>query len=756
MKALLKLITTEDRAREILAICTRKGHALLHKNHQEPLTDAIISEGGFTVNFGGYGSYSRLGLGNTFGSKWEIEGLDVPASKGFTAVDVCFGVGLDPTKQQAITDYVAKQGGSVVQDGEGNCDLCILPSSQSEETNLLELMGQMVDGSKGFLSVDVDEFLSVYPAIKKPKAKAVPSSQLSEELKKLQKQLQERDHGSIQAALTALEGRDADIDLLIQGVSVDSATGELDRGPKFKGSGPAMEYLDLALSGLLSRAGEGSAAAQIRRSIKKLRFAIKVLPQLQGFSGLEELEIILNRIDEEEQTVIVKGLHTFGALPKLIRLKIENEPGYDSKSLRIKSLDGLEAPHLQQLEAPNIGLENIKALQGCTQLKLLDISENSDLSDISPLSGCRAIETLRINDTGVTSLDALAHASALAELNLNDCRALKSLKGIDTARISVFELRDLDLSTLDGLESLTALTRLDLAGMHKLTDLKALSKLSSLEEIELYNMTSIKSLPEFDKLVQLTSITIGSCDALEDVSSLAALKSLQKTSIRECRQLRSGPSQWPNTLVELSLEHTQLSELGICPAALTELSITNNPSLKSLDGIEGCEGLDVSSWGLDLSGCYKLESLDGLSISKLEAISIPETIGNLDALKRYPGIAITVVAGKGDKTGYRTVVKDIPPALGDALAKLSPTHLIVKTDWGAELLKITGIGRVTTLTSLDLSGCDLVDITAIAGLDQLELLKVQPRTELSKSLGKATFDSKGQIDKLRLKLLAGL
>ena len=88
MKALLKLITTEDRAREILAICTRKGHALLHKNHQEPLTEAIISEGGFTVNFGGYGSYSRLGLGNNFGSKWEIEGLDLPASKGFTGVDV--------------------------------------------------------------------------------------------------------------------------------------------------------------------------------------------------------------------------------------------------------------------------------------------------------------------------------------------------------------------------------------------------------------------------------------------------------------------------------------------------------------------------------------------------------------------------------------------------------------------------------------------------------------------------------------------
>ena len=51
MKALLKLIRNKDRARELLAICTKKGYSLLHKTHQEPLTKASITEGGFTMNF---------------------------------------------------------------------------------------------------------------------------------------------------------------------------------------------------------------------------------------------------------------------------------------------------------------------------------------------------------------------------------------------------------------------------------------------------------------------------------------------------------------------------------------------------------------------------------------------------------------------------------------------------------------------------------------------------------------------------------
>jgi hypothetical protein len=756
MKALLKLITTKDRARELLAICNRKGYVLVHKNHEEPLTEAIITEGGFTVNFGGYGSYSRLGLGNNFGSKWKIDGLDLPSNKGFSGVDVCFGVGLDAEKQKAIADFIVKQGGLILEVGSGNCDLCILASTAGDEQNLLELIGKMVDGAKGFLTIGVDEFLQVIPAIKKPRAKTAKASQLSDELKQLQNQLQERDYESINSALQVLKGRDADIDVLLQGVSVDSASGELDRGPKFKGSGPAMEYLDLALAGLLSLAGAGSEGARIRASIKKLRFAVKKLPLLKGFTALEDLEIILNRVDDEAQTEKILDLIEFGEFPALLRLTITNEPGYDPKSLRIKTINNLYAPLLEHFEVSDAGLENIDGLKCCTSLKYVDVSVNPDLSDISVLSICEELEVVRINETGIQDLEPISKVLRLSEVNLNGCRQLKNLRGLNADGLEVLELRDLDIVQLDGLENLSGLRKLDLAGLHKLKDLSPLSSLGNLEELELSGLTAVTILPPVENASDLNAITIRSCDQLEDVSALGGASALKVVSISECPELKVGPSVWPQSLQDLSIQHTRLSELGACPNTLIHLNIVNNGSLKNLDGISGCTNLEISSWGFDLTGCYQLQNLDGISLQKLDAIRIPETMDNLDALKRYPGIEITIVAGSGEKIGYRTVVQDIPASLGDALAALSPTQLIIKTDWSAELRKITAIGLVGTLKSLDLTDCNLADITGIAGLDKLERLKVQPRTELSKSLGKATFDSKGQIDKLRLKLLAGL
>ena len=254
----------------------------------------------------------------------------------------------------------------------------------------------------------------------------------------------------------------------------------------------------------------------------------------------------------------------------------------------------------------------------------------------------------------------------------------------------------------------------------------------------------------------LSKFSVRSCDELCDITALAEVQGLENARVEECKKVAKGPGLWPSKLKSLSLENTSLKEIGSCPAALAEISIRQNPKLLTLKGLTSCKDIEISSWGLDLSGCFSLKNLDGLSVKNLEEILIPETLSNLDALAAYPNVKITVVAGNGKEKGYTSVVDDIPEAIGMALAKIKVTELNVRTEWGSELKKITGIGLATTLTSLDLSGCNLADITAIAPLENLEMLKVQPRTELSKKLGKATFDSKGQIDKLRLKLLAGI
>ena len=711
------------------------------------------------MNYGGYGSYSRLSLGNNFGTKWEVSGLDAPANKRFTEVNVSFGAGLDTAKQKSIAEYIVKQGGLIVKEDEGKCDLFILAVPTVDEQNTVE--------PKGFLTVEVEEFLEVIPAIKSPRPKTPKSAQLSDELKQLQKQLLERNHDSIRTALKALEGRDEEIDLLIQGVSVNPGTGELDRGPQFKGSGPAMRFLDFALMGLLSQAGENSHASKIRSEIKKLKFEIKELPRLFGFTALEDLEVIFKHVKDDEQTEIIKDLGAFGEMKKLRRLRIKNDPhktsyegiyplrsGEPAEPAQIKSLAGLNAPLLEELEAIGIGLLCIESLVGCSQLKTIDLSRNADLTDISALTGCSTIEMLKLNNTGIASVEPLATAKGLTKLNIEGCRNLKSFKGLNANQLDTVELVDLDVTSLDGLESLTNLRKLELRNLHKLQCLDTITNLYKLEELVLTKLNSIKELPSLEKLAVLKSVRIFDCDNLTDISSMESANSLTTFSIDRCCKINTGPVRWPNELQSLRLNNTKLFEIGVCPHTLTELKITSNGNIKNLDGLTKCTNLEISNC-FDLTGCFKIKNLNGLTIPKLEAIRIPETLNNLDALKRYPDIAITIVISPRfdqiDKTD-----EDITPALADALLALGTTHLAVKTQKHGYLRDITGICKVSTLTSLDLSDCDLVDISGIVGLNKLELLMVKPRTELSKSLGKATFEGKAQINKLRLKILAGL
>jgi len=176
MKSLLKFASTEDRAKELLEICRKKGYRLLHKNHQEPLSEEIIRGGGFSTNFGGYGSFSRLGLGAKFGSKWEIEGLDIPAHKGFSEVEVCFGSGIEPLIQQALSAFLEKQGACIATGDNAGCDLFVLPDGEDGSQNLLELISSLAEGTRDFITVTVSEFTATIPSALRARKAPTPQA----------------------------------------------------------------------------------------------------------------------------------------------------------------------------------------------------------------------------------------------------------------------------------------------------------------------------------------------------------------------------------------------------------------------------------------------------------------------------------------------------------------------------------------------------------------------------------------------------
>ena len=120
MKALLKLINTNADANKLLKICKKNSNKILHKKHGQELNKSIINEGGFSINFGGYGSFSNLGLGDNFHTKWELESQE---KKQFSKVLVSLDNSIDKELVKKISSFIEKNEGEIVS--QEKCNLFV-------------------------------------------------------------------------------------------------------------------------------------------------------------------------------------------------------------------------------------------------------------------------------------------------------------------------------------------------------------------------------------------------------------------------------------------------------------------------------------------------------------------------------------------------------------------------------------------------------------------------------------------------------
>jgi hypothetical protein len=147
--------------------------------------------------------------------------------------------------------------------------------------------------------------------------------------------------------------------------------------------------------------------------------------------------------------------------------------------------------------------------------------------------------------------------------------------------------------------------------------------------------------------------------------------------------------------------------------------------------------------------CPQLSTLEGLEqCTNLSEITIRPSVVDLNALAGLPDLWISI-----DFTGNE---RRLPDSLIDALAALPQCRLrIVDSNaWSSvHIDNPDALARITHLQALDLSSCELDDIQLVMGLAELELLRIRPRSDLSKKLGGCTFDTPGQVAKLKLQLL---
>ena len=480
-----------------------------------------------------------------------------------------------------------------------------------------------------------------------------PIQALKSDMRSVWKLLSSRDVANVRMGLLLSEALTSDLDDLVADVSVKN--GELKRGKRFDGTGPAQPYLDIALFGLMAVAAKGSKLAKLRQEPQTLSVSLTTeSPDLKGFENIETLTLLI--VDDTTPDLI-----NFGTLPTLRTLKL-NGGGWNSTG-QLLSLNGLDAPSLEEVRLNGAGLVEVEAFSKSPLLKTLDLSENKKLSSLEGISAsaatlvslnlqkCETLESIEpVGDlthlkeiyladcASLKSVEALGKIKTLTKLTLESCRALLSLKGIEDLALEMPKSYGGAVLSLSGCSSLTTLKhfpknpvsvdRLDLSYMKALKSLEHLPQLPAVKSLFAYS-SGFEDISAIRNLPNLESVSLSNCNTFKNVECLGKHANLKEVTLSSTA-VEKLPHEWQAPLEDLDMSQTSsLADLGQLPASLKQLNIKGCKALKTLKGIEGCTALAK----LNAYQCDQLTSLEGLQHStQLEELYISMQVTDHAAL----------------------------------------------------------------------------------------------------------------------------
>jgi hypothetical protein len=382
---------------------------------------------------------------------------------------------------------------------------------------------------------------------------------------------------------------------------------------------------------------------------------------------------------------------------KVYKFLLEDAVGdWRSYSLRrdkvradIQQLD--KEGRLSSMELQNTYLRTLKPLTGLVNLNELNLSGNS-LSNpefISELNLLSNLKKLYLDRNYIYELDSLVENKnlthlSLAENNLNNLEFIKNFPNLDSLVLSANQL-----ISLASLPKTSRISSLNLDG-NPLTNVEQLSKIKGLKELNLGNVTTrINNMPEMADL---------------EILNLYGSKHIVS------RGLVSAPS-YPK-LKSLNISNTELSNIhhlikknGIVIAPKLEELIMAYNNIGSLYGISAFKDLRI----LQANGnsIYSLEGIQGLTY--LEELNLNSCkISDITALKNLNNL-------RELNLSYNSGVVDFSPL--KALPNLEYLNLN-----DTHFSSLDSMQSSNSLTSLQISGCNVKDLSGIQEYRNLEEL----------------------------------
>ncbi|KAJ9701121.1 hypothetical protein PVL29_006459 [Vitis rotundifolia] len=344
----------------------------------------------------------------------------------------------------------------------------------------------------------------------------------------------------------------------------------------------------------------------------------------QGNKCLEKLKI-LDLLGSKQLTEI----SNFSNMPNLYTLRLENCTSLNIVDQSIGVLRKLTLLNLR-------GCENLTSLPSSIQcldsLETIDLQKCSNFEKFPEMKGSsmKALSYLHFDESAMKELpSSIEYLTGLKELNMRDCKNLKSLPS------SICRLKSLKTLQLFGCSNLDTFPEI-------MEDMKCLENLD-------LRRTAIKELPSsIEHLHNIFELHLSNCENLRSLpSSICGFKSIGRLFLRGCSSLQSFLENMEDMedLYVLNLEGTAIKELSSSIQNLKSLRMLYLSNCKNLvtlpDSISDLRSLQY----LKLTGCSNLEkfpkNLEGLcslvyldlSHCNLLEGSIPTDIGCLYSLE---------------------------------------------------------------------------------------------------------------------------
>lgn len=344
----------------------------------------------------------------------------------------------------------------------------------------------------------------------------------------------------------------------------------------------------------------------------------------------------------ENATISRADLETLKKFVDLSVIRLEN------CTIQTQDLSALSLPGLMALELPGCNLTNRQLASidftQMTYLRELDVSENPELTDFSPLAPCaEKLNRLNISGTAPMDYDWLEQCVKLEVLKADRC-SLQDLRVLERAiYLEELYLSENGVSVLDGLENTSKLMEVDLShnfltdvsvlsrsaqtlkylnvSDNELTDLSCLSGAAQLRHVLADDnlLTSLAWLENANELVVLCAAR----NRLESISGLGFSSKLRCLNLAGnlLEKVEAGDIGFASgDYVVLDLSDNRLTELAL-PSGCTYrcLSLLGNPDLE-LSCVQ-----DLQGWYLyfHFPADVKVETLKALSFTGLCMVDCP-------------------------------------------------------------------------------------------------------------------------------------